>query len=49
MSKNFLITTISIILFSTSVFACGNITEAKKAELIKYGNYFGAKYVLAQN
>ncbi len=49
MFNKFLITTISLILLSTSSYACGNITEAKKAELIKYGNYLGVKYVLAQN
>ncbi len=32
---------------SASAFACGNVTEAKKAELIKYGNYFGTKVILS--
>ena len=38
--------TVVFFLFSTSAFACGNVTEAKKAELIKYGNYFGAEVML---
>mgnify|MGYP001166199255 FL=1 len=40
------ISTVLFFLFSTSAFACGNVTEAKKAELIKYGNYFGAEVIL---
>ena len=48
-SKCMLITLVTamFLLSTASAFACGNVTEAKKAELIKYGNYFGAEVILS--